>query len=393
MILSRFMRHEKCTCQSPGAHHVCRHSLPPMKLALIRRQFAAVGGAELYLQRLLTGLVTAGHEVHLYAERWQGAHPGVIMHEVPVKAGRSLRPVVFAESVAKMLTDTTYDVVLSLERTVSQDVYRAGDGVHRVWLEQRKRFASWWRRPFVGLGAFHSNMKALEARTFDPANTRHIIVNSDMVRREILAHFPFPPERIHLVRNGVETARFQNQDRTAARARFGFTDQDYVLLFVGSGWERKGLGFLLQLMRRWQQTEQQVKLLVVGKGRLSGPAPKNVILAGPMSQVEQAYAAADLMTFLPIYEPCANVIAEALASGLPVITSRFNGAGELIQPGINGDVLDDPSDISAIEKAIQSWRQKTSARPVPTDLPLDLDTNIRETLQLLEKVAAAKRPQ
>jgi UDP-glucose:(heptosyl)LPS alpha-1,3-glucosyltransferase len=362
-----------------------------MKLALIRRQFAAVGGAELYVQRLLSALVSAGHEVHLYAEKWQGAHPGVIMHAVPVKANRALGPVVFAEAVARILTDTNYDVVFSLERTVQQDVYRAGDGLHRVWLQQRKRYASWWRRPFIGLGAFHANMVALEARTFDPANTRHIIVNSDMVKQEILTHFAFPADRIHLIRNGVETARFQNQDRAALRAQFGYKDSDFVLLFVGSGWERKGLPFLLRLMRQWQTSQPDVKLLVVGKGRLGSKPPPNVTLAGPMKKVEEAYAAADLMTFLPIYEPCANVIAEALSSGLPVITSRFNGANELIQPGINGHVLEDPADQPSLETAIHFWKSKSDRHPVPTDLPLDLETNVQSTLRLLESAASEKK--
>ncbi len=361
-----------------------------MKLALIRRQFASVGGAELYLQRLLGALVNAGHEIHLYTERWEGAAAGVTVHEVPVKARRAVRPVLFAENLARQLKGTDHDLVFSLERTVRQDVYRAGDGVHAVWLEQRRKFASWWRRPFVGMGAFHANMKALEARTLDPANTRHIIVNSDMVRREILARFPFPAERIHLVRNGVETARFQRGDRAATRARFGFSEDDFVLLFVGSGWERKGLHFLVHLMRRWQIIEPRVKLLVVGKGHLASP-PSNVILAGPMKEVEHAYAAADLMTFLPIYEPCANVIAEALASGLPVITSACNGAGELIEEGINGQVLQDPSDEQALEGAIRHWRARPGCRPVPSRLPLDLETNVRETLKVLELVAAEKR--
>jgi UDP-glucose:(heptosyl)LPS alpha-1,3-glucosyltransferase len=360
-----------------------------MKLALIRRQFASVGGAELYLQRLLGALVSAGHDIHLYTERWEGAAAGVTVHEVPVKARRALRPVAFAEAVARRLEGETYDLVFSLERTVQQDVYRAGDGVHAVWLEQRKRYATWWRRPFVGMGAFHANMKALEARTFDPANTRHIIVNSDMVRREILARFPFPAERIHLVRNGVDVSRFQRGDRSAARVSFGLAEDDFVLLFVGSGWERKGLGFLVHLMRLWQSTEPNVKLLVVGKGHLANPPP-NVILAGPMKNVEEAYAAADLMTFLPIYEPCANVIAESLSSGLPVITSAFNGAAELIDEGVNGHVLDDPSDLPALEKAIRFWKARPTSRPVPSSQPLDLDTNVRETLRVLERVAKEK---
>lgn len=361
-----------------------------VKLALIRRQFASVGGAELYLQRLLVALVKAGHDIHLYTECWEGAAEGVTVHEVPVKVRRALRTVKFAESVARRLEGETYDLVLSLERTVQQDVYRAGDGLHAVWLEQRKSYASWWRRPFVGMGAFHANMKALEARTFDPANTRHIIVNSEMVGREILARFPFPAERIHLVRNGVDVSRFQRGDRDTTRTRFGFSNNDFVLLFVGSGWERKGLSFLVRLMRRWQCAEPGVKLLVVGKGHLANPPP-NVILAGPMKNIEDAYAAADLMTFLPIYEPCANVIAESLASGLPVITSIFNGAAELIHEGVNGHVLADPSDLVALEIAIRFWKSRPGARPVPSSLPLDLDTNVRETLRVLELVMEEKK--
>jgi UDP-glucose:(heptosyl)LPS alpha-1,3-glucosyltransferase len=362
-----------------------------MKLALIRRQFSAVGGAELYVQRLLGGLADAGHEVHLYAEKWEGEPRGVTLHQVPVRGGRALRPVIFAENVDRMLAAGRHDLVFSLERTVRQDVYRAGDGVHAVWLEQRRRYASWWRRPFVGLGAFHASMKALEARTFDPANTRRIIVNSEMVGREITARFPFPADRIHLVRNGVNVARFQNGDRAATRARFGFTDDDFILLFVGSGWERKGLAFLLRIMRQWEGAEPRMKLLVVGKGRLAGRVPSNVVLAGSTREVEHAFAAADLMTFLPVYEPCANVIAEALAAGLPVITSRSNGACELIDEGVSGHVLDDPADLAGLEKAVRFWRARPEARPVPVSKPLDIATNVRETLRILELAAEEKR--
>lgn len=157
-----------------------------------------------------------------------------------------------------------FDCVFSLERTLKQDVYRAGDGLHRVWLERRKQFAPWWKRPLVGLGAFHRNMMALEARTFDPVNTKHVIVNSEMVRGEIAQHFPaFPQERIHLIRNGVEVQRFQKADRNAARQRFGLlADDDFVLVFVGSGWERKGLPWLLKFMAG-RGDNPKLKLLVV----------------------------------------------------------------------------------------------------------------------------------
>ena len=109
-----------------------------------------------------------------------------------------------------------------------------------------------------------------------------------------------------------------------------------------------------------------------------------------MADLENAYAAADLFVFPPIYEPSANVVFEALAAGLPVVTSGCNGAAEVIEEGINGTVLEDPSDIGAILDAIRFWRARPNARPVPVKADLSLERNVRETLAVLE-LAAAER--
>jgi len=357
-----------------------------MRLALIRRQFSATGGAELYLQRLLAALVKAGHEVHLYAEGWQGQAEGVTFHAVKAGGSRAERALRFAEAVKAMIEAERFDSVLSLERTLKQDVYRAGDGLHRVWLERRRQFAPWWKRPFIGRGGFHRQMMALEARTFDPANTKHVIVNSEMVRHEIARHFPaFPQDRVHLVRNGVEVSRFQKADRKASRARFGLHEQDFVLAFVGSGWERKGLPWLLSYMEG-QKHDPSLKLLVTTRDRIRGSVPPNVVLTGPLADVEAVYAAADLLTFLPIYEPCSNVVSEALAAGIPAITTVMNGAAEWIEPGVNGHVLDDPRDLASLGMFINHWRLHRQ-HPVPTREPLDLDTNVRNTIAVLELAA------
>lgn len=357
-----------------------------MKLALLRRQFAATGGAELYLQRLLRSLVAQGHEPHLFAEAWDGTLDGVKFHRVAACGSRAMRPVHFAEAVRAELAREKFDCVFSLERTLQQDVYRAGDGLHRVWLERRRQFAPWWKKPFVGRGAFHRNLRALEAQTFDPANTRQVIVNSDMVRREILEHFPFPSDRIHLVRNGVEVARFQNGKRAETRARFGVNSDEFLLLFVGSGWERKGLGFVLNALAR----APRLKLLVVGKGRQPFAPANNVIFAGAMTAVENAYAAADLFVTLPIYEPSANVVAEALAAGLPVVTSANNGAAEIIQDGITGSMAREFWEPEAVARLFLHWAERR-ARVTVDASAFSLDRNVAETLAVLELAARERR--
>jgi UDP-glucose:(heptosyl)LPS alpha-1,3-glucosyltransferase len=356
-----------------------------MKLALIRRQFSATGGAELYLQRLLQALVRGGHEPHLFAESWEGHLDGVHLHAVPVTGKRAVRATNFADSVAAELAKHSFDVTFSLERTHQQDVYRAGDGVHRVWLQRRQQFAQWWRRPFACAGAFHRNMMKLEARTFDPANTRHVIVNSDMVRREILENFHFPGERIHLVRNGIDLERYRHGKRNATRERYGIKPDDTLLLFVGSGWERKGLRFVLRAFHRLKAP--RVKLLVVGKGTPPLAIPHGAIFAGPMADVENAYAAADLLLFLPIYEPASNVVAEALVSDLPVITSSLNGASEIITPRKNGTVIS----TDGVVDAIRYWILQRGQAEMPPKDELSLERNVAETLAVLETAAREKR--
>jgi UDP-glucose:(heptosyl)LPS alpha-1,3-glucosyltransferase len=359
-----------------------------MKLALIRRQFSATGGAELYAQRLMSGLLASGHQVHLFAESWSNLPEAVSFHPVAADGSRAERPLRFAQEVGAAIEREGFDCVFSLEPTLRQDVYRAGDGVHRVWLERRREFAPRWRKQFIGIGSFHRNMVALEARTFDAGNTRHVIVNSDMVRREIERHFGFPPRRIHLVRNGVDVSRFATGNRLETRKRFGVKDDDFLLLFVGSGWERKGLRFILRAIKTL--ADPKLKLLVVGKDRLRPYHGADACFAGAMNQVENAYAAADLFVFLPIYEPSANVCIEALAAGLPVITSATNGASEVICEGINGTVVQDPADISAVSRAIREW-QTRAARPVTTTFDLSIERNVAETLRVLELAAAEKR--
>ena len=358
-----------------------------MKLAVIRRRFASTGGGELYVQRLLGGLVERGHEVHLLAEEWGQAPPGVLISRLAIRASRAARAVAFAERVQGFLAERSYDCVFSLERTLRQDVYRAGDGVHGAWLDRRRAFARWWRRPFTGRGAFHRNMLRLEAATFNPANTRRVIVNSEMVRREIRERFDFPDERIQLVRNGVETNRFERGNRSGQRDRWGVLPDEFLLLFVGSGWERKGLAYLLEAMRLL--AGEKIKLLVIGKGRAPRQPPSNVIFAGPITAVEDAYAAADLFVFLPIYEPSANVCFEALAAGLPVVTSRQNGAGEVLLENVTGSVVERPNDLGAVLKAIHFWRSRPKKR-IRATLDLTLDRNVEETLAVLELAGREK---
>jgi UDP-glucose:(heptosyl)LPS alpha-1,3-glucosyltransferase len=359
-----------------------------MKLALIRRQFAATGGAELYLQRLLAALAVRGHELHLFTEKWDGAPANVTLHQVEASATRATRNLQFANAVQEKLAREKFDCVFSLERTLQQDVYRAGDGVHRVWLEKRKQFSPWWRN-ILGPGAFHKNLLALEAQTFDPKNTRRVIVNSEMVRNEILENFSFPAERIHLVRNGVDTKRFQNGDRAGTRKQLGVADNEFLFLFVGSGWERKGLKFALAAFALLKKKHPQLRFAVIGKDREPAFELDGVVFLETARELQNYYAAADLFLFPPIYEPSANVVVEALATGLPVVTSANNGAGEIISENVTGNVVKEFWQSENLAAAAENWILQP--RRVKADLSaLSLERNVSETLAVLELAAREK---
>jgi UDP-glucose:(heptosyl)LPS alpha-1,3-glucosyltransferase len=229
-------------------------------------------------------------------------------------------------------------------------------------------------------------MLELERKTFDPANSKSIIVNSEMVRREIVSNFHYPTERIFLVRNGIDIDRMRSGDRSATRRKLRLAPEDFVVLFVGSGWERKGLHFLTSALRLMDPA-LKIRLLVAGKGTSPSNSPRSAVFAGVMQDVENAYAAADIVVTLPSYEPSANVVFEALAAGLPVISSVHNGAAELIREGVDGSTIQDPSDALRVAESLHHWATRGPGQRLTYHSPSDLciNRNIQQTLDLIER--------
>lgn len=362
-----------------------------MRLALVRRRFDAYGGAELYLQRLLDALVATGRPPDLISSYWPQPPAGVRVHEVRLSGGRTRRWRQFAAGAARILEREQFDCVLSMERGLKTDVYRAGDGVHREWVRNWRRWGPWWKRPFAGLGAFHRALDRADEVTFNPANTRHIIVNSRMVEHEITRNFQFPEDRIHLVQNGVELSRFQSGNRDRLRREWNIPDDACLLFFAGSGWVRKGLSWLRRAFARLPQ--DRFCLAIAGKGHIPWNRKSNERFVGPLPRADMpdAYAAADLFTFPTLYDAGANSCAEALAAGIPVITTRQNGTADLVTEGVNGTVLDSPAETDALVAAIQHWAARRDQRPVPVTHDLTLERNVRETLAVLERAIAERR--
>lgn len=328
-----------------------------MKLAFIKKKFSIHGGAEQYLQTLIGHLKKAGHEIHLFANQWTEER-NVIFHKVDVLPfGSFLSVLTFNRNAKKAIGKASgFDHVISFERTTCQDIYRAGEGCHAEWLRIRSEVDPVYKNMSFRINPLHLALLSIEQRLF--SDTKLIIANSKMVRDQIRKHYAVPEERIAVVYNGVDLVRFTPENRKwrgEVRRGLGISDASRLLLFVGSGFERKGLGTLVKALSFLKG--EDIRTVVIGKGdegryrMLAGRCgiPDGIIFLGARHDIEKFYAAADLFVLPTLYDPFSNATLEAMASGLPVITTENNGVAELIENGGEGYVLEslpDPRELA-----------------------------------------------
>jgi UDP-glucose:(heptosyl)LPS alpha-1,3-glucosyltransferase len=330
-----------------------------VRIALIRQRYAAGGGAERYVAQLLESLSAGGHEVHLFAHRWTGVPAGVTIHHVPVApAPAFLRVLSFAWAAHRMTRRGAFDLVHSFDRTLCPDLYRAGDGCHRAWLERRRAVEENPLRLLDGVNPMHRSLLFLERRLFQ-GGCRCVIANSRMVQEEIQRYYGTPGARIRVLYTGVDLSRFRppgtSGGRAEARRALGIATEAPVVLFAGSGFERKGLRFLLEAVGRLRPISE-LRLWVLGKGNVGrarlqaerlGIADR-VHFAGVVTDPERWMAAADLFVLPTIYDPFSNACLEAMACGVPVVTTRANGVAEIMEEWRTGAILAEPRDVAGL---------------------------------------------
>jgi UDP-glucose:(heptosyl)LPS alpha-1,3-glucosyltransferase len=336
-----------------------------MKLALVRQKYTPFGGAERFMDRAVSALRASGTEVAVIARAWQGEQPGTgFIRCDPFHLGRTWRDAGFAMRVQDIIAGGAFDLVQSHERIPGCHIYRAGDGVHATWLELRGRVHSPLQRFATALQPWHRYTLAAEATMFRHPGLRAVICNSRMVRDDIAARFNVAQDKLHLIHNGVDLEYFHPEPcaahRDRVRAELGIAPGSPLVLFVGSGFERKGLPQLLAAFARLPRRDAQ--LVVVGRDRREqalrrlaaglGIGPR-VRFMGRQQDVRPYYGAADLFALPTLYDPFPNAALEAMACGLPVVTSTTSGIAELIVPGQNGFVAD-AVDIAALARHLDA---------------------------------------
>src|SRR6266481_9974621 len=370
-----------------------------LSIVFVRRGYSPTGGAEAYLKRLARGVIEAGHDVQLVATNdWpDGEWPfGSITHL------RSKSPIEFASELERMRAKFRFDVLFSLERVWSCDVYRAGDGVHRAWLERRRKFELPLKRFVRSLSSKHRDLLRLEQSLFSDGNTRRVIAGSQMVKDEIVNFYRYPADNIDIVRNGVplEKFRFDPELREKSREELNLKPDQTALLFAGSGWERKGLLFAIEAAALCG--DRKMRLLVAGRGnarlyktkRLRFWREKPVQFLGEVEDMRPVYAAADIFILPTIYDQFSNACLEALACGLPVITTRANGFSEIIEDGVHGSIVDCANDLVGLRDALWFWSDAARSAAVRSTniqcaAQFDISGNVARTLEILIQAAAS----
>jgi UDP-glucose:(heptosyl)LPS alpha-1,3-glucosyltransferase len=360
-----------------------------LTIGFVRRGYSASGGAESYLKRLAQGLVEAGHKVLLFTTAdWPRSDwaVGEIRHL------RASAPMEFANELEELRGAIPVDVLMSLERVCSCDVYRAGDGVHRGWLERRAALEKPWKRITRHFSGKHQDILRLEKGLLDDRRAERVIANSQMVKDEIVDLYNYRPDRIHVIRNGVplEEFRFDSAMREKARSELGLAADELAILFVGSGWERKGLRFAVEAVE--SMSNPKLRLLVAGKGPRTGSHAGVIRFLGEVEDVRPLYAGADLFILPTIYDPFSNASLEALASGLPVITTRANGFSEVMEDKIHGSIVERPNDVAGLRRAIELWSDPTRRSAARSAIlnrasQYDITKNVERTIAVLIQAA------
>jgi len=312
-------------------------------------------------------------------------------------------PVTYSRAASRALRGRRFDIVHNQGgcATRAQDVITA-HSCHRAWWEMKFRQGEALR---AIANPFHRAVLHVEQANYRPDRFRRAIAVSSSVARELTEYYGVDPDRITVIPNAVDIARFQPPDAAARRARIraqhGYADDDVVLLFVGKEFRRKGLAAIIDAL---PALADSVKLLVVGgddpaafrtQASTAGVGAR-VTFAGHSSTVEDYFQAGDVFVFPTVYEAFGLVMLEAAAAGLPVVATPLGVAEEFIVDGRNGALI--ARDGASIARAVAPLAaDRDLRRRLGEQARVDAggytswDAVAARTLEVYEEVVDAKR--
>lgn len=333
-----------------------------LEICFVRRNRTAYGGAEKYLERLSNQLTELG-----YCHR-------IINSNLPRFIPSFLRVLFFNIGVCFTKGKKFY---FSLERISCPDIYRAGDGVHRQFLLSKKKSFNLLNPVYL----------YLERRSFK--NARRIIANSVMVKNEIIHHYNIDEEKISVIYSGIE---LDIPDSGSVRKELSIDPSTRIILFVGSGFARKGVSEMLHLLAKLKHDyyaiivgrDKQLKRYIALSEQLG--LTEKVKFIGPTKEVDRYYADSDILLLPARYEPFSNVVLEAMRGGNAVITTRQNGAAEVLQDELLMENSEDEKILPVLQRLLEQpdYLAKIKQQNLDTVREFSIEKNARETIALIE---------
>lgn len=325
----------------------------PLRIALLKSSVQVKGGLEKYCQRITDALTQRGHRVTILSTT-------AAQDPLTIKVSRKvpctpLQLLWFDYHCRQWLANNPQDVVFGFDRHfLSLTHYRAGNGCHAAFLSRRMVEASFFKKWCLLLNPLHLLLRFSEHLTFERRPNPVLICNSNLVKEEILHHYPKTnPKSLFVVHNGVEWFEFEKP--FAERSPPSVP----ALLFIGHEWDRKGLDRLLYALALIK--EHPFHLTAIGRERNPGRFYALVHTLGlsekvsliPRAQPSLPFYQSCHIAIIPSrYDPFANTTVEAMAMGLFVITTKANGGSEVISPGLSGTVLEENPSPQALAGAI-----------------------------------------
>jgi UDP-glucose:(heptosyl)LPS alpha-1,3-glucosyltransferase len=332
---------------------------------------------------------------------------GITAHEIRGTRSRTA----FAAAAETRLRALALDIVHDTGCGWYCDVIQPHGGARRAAFEQNQlllpRVLRPWKRALARWLPRYREFDRLVARQYED-DGRTIIAISKMVARDLARYHGVRLEQMRLVYNGVDLDHFSPRNRaryrTPLREKLGIAEREVLLLIVAHNFALKGVPTLLRAVGRLAALGCPVRLAVAG-GKRHGAAARlaaregvaeRVTFLGSVDDAAPWYAAADAYIQPTFYDPCSLVVLEALAAGLPVVTSRFNGASELMTEGREGYLVDDPADVDELVQRIRPLletdvraRMSLAARQLAEQH--SWERNCREVLDVYREIAQARR--
>jgi len=340
-----------------------------MKIALVIKSLSlSGGGAERFSRNLIRGLLARGHEISVFCFDWDDGTKqlGISLHKIP-KLSKWKHPWFdFSEKVHNEIKKNgNFDVVFGLTQLCPQDVHRLGGGIYRYWYELKYG-------KFLPLQMLRGRVRSalkFEKQMYSPGNYKHLITISEMDKRILQKYYNVPKEKIHTIYNGFDFEEFncknRENDRAGICAEFKIPTKKTIALFAANNYKRKGLPQAVTSLLKTNNPEK-FTLIVIGRGRtgikkkLSNMAngKLEVIWLDHVKNPAHFYRGSDVFLFPTLYDSFANVIGEALACGLPVITTEQAGGAEFVIKGESGFVVKNAYATNEMSKHLNKFTDK-----------------------------------